>query len=503
MPNDTTQETAAQQAAETASTTAQQPDPAEAEKKAKEITRRGLQRLGYVFAASEEAPAAAATTETQSTTETQANEQSTATEAATETQAQTSEQAAAEATQAAADQQAAGTEQVAAAETQPVKKVRKVQRAEQPQPVTREELKELIERIGQPKTETAQPQQQQTQEPQLPAPDREEFEFARYAAQAEPEKYKDLPEKFVAFVRARDEFVAQQIKENGEFDPNSDEFKQFVERNRPTFQRGDRKRLEVQRIKDEAKAEFRGEFEKEKRALERKVMAIEATPVIQQAARAVVDAVLAIEDDAVKAFKADPKKALDENPLEAPIIAQTVREAGEMAEEYLKLSRGLADPDLEKNPTHQRLDAFIAHQGKLLDAEPEAKRTMPDGKILVSPARMAEMVAKKNPLASRYTTFTDEQIVAMIQEGGKNKITHQLQNTRKLVEKAGFVRKQAAAPTQQQTQQAAAAAQTSAQQAAPAQQQSAPKAVASVKAAPPASASKGGTPSHMKALGFR
>lgn len=490
MPNEDAKTTTAttESTAATAATTTTETNP-------NEIVSRGLQRLGYGLAATTPVTAQQAQ---EKTSEMASTEKAAETAATTEVAEKTSDSTQTEAAAAAAAEQAAVTQPAttATAATAP-QRVRKVRASEQPQSLTRDDLVAVVRELVPQKAETT-PTTTTTpavDDSALQPVDREELDIMRYAAEVEPEKFKALPDQYISFVRARDAFVAKKVAEDGQFDPTSDDFKQFIDKNRPTLARQERRRLETKRIEDAALSKARAEIAKESTELRRQLTEIRMTPVINGAVQQVRDVVLSLDDEVVKKFKADPAKALDEHPLEAPVIQQTVQEVSAMTQEYLKIAEGIVTPDPEKNPTHNMLSGFLANQFRLLDSLPEDQRTK-DGKLIVSPQKLAELQKAKSQMAARCRVFTDAEVLAMIEAGGQLRIQKSFEDIRSKVAKSGFVKKAAPAPT-------TAAAQTSATTAAKPATQQAPKAISTPKgSAPAAPAKQAGTSRGNRALGY-
>ena len=167
-----------------------------------------------------------------------------------------------------------------------------------------------------------------------------------------------------------------------------------------------------------------------------------------------------------------------------------------MTSEYLKIAKGIEDAD-PSNRTHVLLDRFIEAQGAALERKPEAERTR-DGKVLISRARYAEMAQARDPNISRFATFTDDDIVTMIEEGGRLKIRKTLEPIR-----STYVRKTAAAaPASQKQEEKKHDAQQKPAAAKSSGAASAPAAVSSPASSAPQKPASSQKPSHMKILGF-
>ncbi len=248
------------------------PTPEQIEERNRNIAKMGLSRLGYAIAEAQPPPAKEPEPEKEEPADEQKPE-------GHDAEATPPSDAAAEQSKAA---EPAPADAAPAAE-QPKRKLKKV---DPPKPAaTIDDIKEIVSQLAQRPAATAPaaaaPASQKPTEPELQPQDREEFELAKFAEQADPEKYRGMSQRWLEFVQKRDAFAAAKIKEDGEFDPNSDEFKQFVEQNRPGYQRGDRRKLEVAKIEDGAVQRARKEFEKEKVELRREIAKSTTVPQIQ------------------------------------------------------------------------------------------------------------------------------------------------------------------------------------------------------------------------------
>ncbi len=169
-------------------------------------------------------------------------------------------------------------------------------------------------------------------EENLAPEDLKAVELAAYAAQLDPVKYGDLEKKERDFIAARNAHISQWVQENGvaanspEFAEylSSAEYRNFVRANRPAV---DREAIKERMIEERALARARAEQAKQKEEFDRKLKSMELRPVIESVGDEAVAAVLEIDDDAVREFKADPEAARASNPIEAPIIHEMIHKS--------------------------------------------------------------------------------------------------------------------------------------------------------------------------------
>ena len=279
--------------------------------------------------------------------------------------------------------------------------------------------------------------------PTLAPDDQQELELAEYASGKKKDKYGDLPTKLTEYFQRRDEFLSEKAKEfGGRNSPDfaeflhGEEYKTFVSDNRPGLTRADRADLERQRIRDEADSRADERVRETERKLRREIDAIKLAPVIEKKVNEALGELLSAEDEAVKAYQADPTKALNEMKLEASEVEQTAAGLRLVTEEYLNIHHGLKDP-VQGNAIHDFLDKFVSEQGRQLDAKPEADRVR-NGKILVSPIKYYEL--EKAGKASGYETFSDSDVVTMLANFTKNTLPARLNTIRKDLESSGYRR---------------------------------------------------------------
>lgn len=306
-------------------------------------------------------------------------------------------------------------------------------------PTAAEIIKGVTDALRAPAPAAAAPTPTAPVEPELNDIDKADLELARYAAEAMPEKYKGFDAKVLQFVKERDAKIQEILAEDGTFDPNGDAYQKFIRERRPVYQGADRTRLTERRIKDEATKEADARIAASEKKYERQLRRLEATPKILAEVNRSTEELLAIEDEAVKAFKEDPTKAADINPFEAPIIATAANDVRAMTEEYLKIANDLVEPDAA-NPVHVGVSNLVRKQGEILDQMPESQRLAKDGRVYVSRETFAKLPAAER---GRFATFDDAQVVVLIREFGKQVVNARLKDVRARLEKAGYKRQAA------------------------------------------------------------
>jgi len=234
---------------------------------------------------------------------------------------------------------------------------------------------------------------------------REELRVAKFAeAHANDGIYK----RTLAFFRANDEFVAR----NPGLTPDSEEFQEFIEKNRPKW--NNRAKVERQLIKEETKAEVQTETAKEMEELRAHQRQMEIVPKIEKAVnefQAVLtsDALRSRLPEEVKPISPKVAEVIKSSGYEAavkkyPILAPIYQGAVTMAQEYLNVVNGITPWAPDRNGAHAWLANFIAGQENYLGQKPVAERTV-DGKLFVPAAEYAKL--KPEELSKHWTrTFT-------------------------------------------------------------------------------------------------
>lgn len=251
---------------------------------------------------------------------------------------------------------------------------------------------------------------------------KEELEAAAFAEKKFGNEYANLRQRTLEYFKKVDDYAVK----HSDLDPGSDEFKRFVESNRPKM---DRRKVERAMIIDEAetraeaKAKARIDEEKAKmdadlKAVQRKQYLMEVAPVVNKSVEAHKGALLSAEDalpDGVAPIDTDVAKAIQEKGIEAayqqfPIEAPIVHGALAAGETYLRIVNGVDafDPN---NPMHSWTSNFLHEQGQRMMQKPEADRKDEKGRSFVPFHEYAEL---KPAEAAKHWTFSDIEVLGMI-----------------------------------------------------------------------------------------
>jgi len=247
---------------------------------------------------------------------------------------------------------------------------------------------------------------------------REEIELARYAEQVDPKKYKGMANDLQKFYTDLDEYVDNNDDPDRTFDENDEEFINWIQRNKPSLNASEQRKLERQMIKDQAISEAKSEFEKKQSELEDKIRKVEDRPKAEK------------EFTKYESLLDGDKP--EEDGLAESIYIQEMDTAKKVGKEYLDLFYGLKTFEQE-DPLHswiidfvtQQSDAFQKHGGEHLTR---------DQKAFVPPADYA------NADPNKHWTFTSSDIMEIMGNYFSTRAKDSVKNEEDRLNKLGFTR---------------------------------------------------------------
>lgn len=339
----------------------------------------------------------------------------------------------------------------------PVEKVKKV-KAGPPLPETRQpaaadtrSVEEVVRQV------TSEITRENT--PAAPALDpdiQREIDLAKFAESKQPEKYRGFSDKVKSFYTSREQMLADKAKElGGAKSPDfrewveGDEFKGWLEQNRPSYQRGDKAKLQEEVITERARDDAKRELAPQLKQLERQTAELKYAPEIRMRTEGALKIIItdpnAEKDPALEGFAKDPAKFGEEHPDEARIIASEAAEAMELIEEVFRIDHDLVDFDPKKpTPKQAEIRTFMRGRNALLrEKYPSGMEMKDDGKILIDADTYTERGLHKDP---RYRVFSADEIVGMLAAERNAKVIERLQSRRVGVAKSVYApRKEAPA----------------------------------------------------------
>jgi hypothetical protein len=303
---------------------------------------------------------------------------------------------------------------------------------------------------------------------QLGPEEKEAIELAKWAdANVTEFKGQGLPSKFVAFYKAVDEYVAAAKAKDpdGErtYDDDDKEFTKFVEDNRPAIEPTKWERLKTDRlvaqVEESTTKKVSEKFAAENEAIKRRQTILEVKPVIEGRLAKFQDNVgqlMIAEKDSIIATVAQTigkdgvDKALEADPIFTPIVVSAYNQGQSAAAEFLAMTNGVKEfkPD---NPVQDWLVRFIRRAGDVFAANGADKRVRngEDGtpKTFLPRGKFNEIYAR-NPdeAASKHWTFSDEDVLNMIERNTKDHIKALVTQETERLAKAGYVKPAASVP---------------------------------------------------------
>jgi len=252
--------------------------------------------------------------------------------------------------------------------------------------------------------------------------DQEVLDLAKYATSKHGIKYPSLAKDYAEFLVKKEEFLRKNSDdEYFEFDPASnEEVARFVKENEPKFSFKDRKDMEKAQLKDELIGEARDEIARENYKRDLK----DREPVIQDTVRAFTHRVakeLFPEDIAEFVKEHGIEKAREHYAFEVPVLEQSLQQVTFYANEFLSLSQGIKSYD-PNNQVHSQISDFVQTQGEIFHKEGGQSRLRGD-KQFTTRSNYNQMNTSQK---SRHWTFSDSEILEMVQyqvkEGAKTQI---------------------------------------------------------------------------------
>lgn len=232
-----------------------------------------------------------------------------------------------------------------------------------------------------PATEIADPDQFAKQLPDEWAEDADTYlEMARLF----PDKYKELPQKLVAYSKAEEAYIRKWQREHqGEqFDPDADEHADWYESNTPDFDSRDFKKAERSFIKRQVTSEIEREVKPQLEELRTSKRQQEVQPVIQKESMQVIGEILGgIKPDYAELVSKPEQlgKLAETDQLGAEVAARVADEALPLVQAAITLYNGVVAYD-GSNASHKQLFQLIVSAEDKISRLPLNEQLDNDGK---------------------------------------------------------------------------------------------------------------------------
>lgn len=248
-----------------------------------------------------------------------------------------------------------------------------------------------------------------------------EVRTAEFAESKYPERYKGHAQRVLDFIKKHKQYV-QTAPTDSTLDRDDAEYQRFLKTNKPTVTDGERRRLERERLMEEAAAEAQKRMSPVAQRLAEELTQLKAAPLVEKT----------INDYKSLLKEVMPK---DDDPLLEDAVKNMSQKAVEAGKEFLLLSTRLKDYD-SRNETHKWLGDFIAEQGDLFikSGHPSLKRS---GKSFAPRAKFNTMNADER---AKHFTFSDEDVLNIIAINAKAAAEHQAKTEREKFERMGYTR---------------------------------------------------------------
>jgi hypothetical protein len=276
------------------------------------------------------------------------------------------------------------------------------------------------------------------------------YEKILYADKKLGGEHKGKSKKFKAFLKKSKDYLDKKMAEDDFYDPSTDDqYKEFLQKNRPEFSRADEDKVYREMILEEADKRTVKRTNERVEELEAKLQRQEVQPRVNQAKanfrRVAQETVIPEEfrktlsggDEAIQQFA-------KENPFEYQILEN-------FTQQLLTYSDALTDIfldpttrlDLENNQIHKDLNNWLQ---KEQESFIQSGQTEQEGKMFMRRERYYQMPEDKR---SQYYTWSDNDLLKILAIRYQDLVNNALTHQRTQLEKAGYT-KSDAQPVQQQ-----------------------------------------------------
>lgn len=304
----------------------------------------------------------------------------------------------------------------------------------------RDVVREVAEAMKPAPAATPVAEKKEEPKPEFLPEEQSEIELAKFAATQDAGRYGELPAKFEDFYRRQKAFLEAQIQRNGSADLEGEEYQTFLKANKPKLSRNDRENLRVMQAKVEATKAAEEKIREAEERMQRQVAAVRVEPVIkseQQKTRSLVAEVLPEEVRAT--FLAKPEEFQKQHVFEARVVEPIAKDVAEVIGDFYRLSSGIDKLDLSK-PGHRFIGEFITKEGQAIDSQPEDKRRIADGRLMVSRQKYLAETQRDPSAVNRLAYIPDEMIVSRLQSHARELAKQRLEQLNRELEAAGYKR---------------------------------------------------------------
>jgi hypothetical protein len=280
--------------------------------------------------------------------------------------------------------------------------------------------------------------------------ERDAMNFARYAAEKNPEKYGSLPAKQLAFFKEVDGYIRTARTQNPErvFDESDAEFMRFIQQNKPKLDQRDRKTLERQQIVEEAEQRASEKMRKETDELRRETHVLKTKPIVEQAVQTFTrESEDAIANDAnspaAPIVKAAREKGWDnllkEDQVFAPIVRHYQNESVRLASIYESAVAGLVEFRPDVNRDHEWLHTFVTRRAA--DFKQNGGEGLVRGeKTFLTPKEFSALRQSDPAKVAQHWTFDDRDVLTLLADNTRWNMNEALKREEQRLAASGFQR---------------------------------------------------------------
>jgi hypothetical protein len=256
----------------------------------------------------------------------------------------------------------------------------------------------------------------------------EEIKSAAYAESKYPQRYAGHTKRTAEWIKKHKEFASARAAENPDDDITTDSrYQAWVAANKPKVTDAERRRIERERLIDEAAKQADTRAAQRQAKLEQELYKLRALPAIERSAeefKSHIDAVLPVDDSGVSKV----------------VCSQIKQGAVTAGREFLALANQVTQFD-SANPTHKWLSDFIKQQGDSF-ASSKHPATKRGTQTFLPRAEYNSLPAAER---GKHFTFTNEEVMQLIAMEARRAAEHGIALKRKELEDMGYTPRQAAA----------------------------------------------------------
>src|ERR1051325_812935 len=291
--------------------------------------------------------------------------------------------------------------------------------------------------------------------------EKESLDLAKWADEHVPDQ-KGLYAKTLAFLKGAQSYAEKAAEKDPErkFDDSDEEFTQFIEETRPLppdqWEKLKTQRL-IHQVEESTTKKLEEKFSKENEQIRQRQIALETRPIIEKRLGLFQDNVgklmLAEKDSplaeiAATIGKDGVEKAMEADPIFTPIVVTAYNQGQAGVAEFLAMSHGVKPVDMN-NPVHAWVIKFIRSAGEVFAAKGGDKTAIrgEDGtvKTFLPRGKFNEMARTDPSTFEKHWTFSDENILQMLERNTKDHIAALVKSETERLTKAGYLKQKPAA----------------------------------------------------------